>query len=95
MTVNDIAGTNIPIYGKKSVQEVMRSLGMTSIKVGQLPELFEKIQGIIGSESDIAGVIKGIEKVINILEKIVPGINDVQFISVNFQQRLEYTQQLV
>lgn len=77
VTVNDIAGTDIPIYGKKSVQEVMRSLGMTSIKVGQLPELFEKIQGIIGSESDIAGVINGIEKVINILEKIVPGINDV------------------
>ena len=38
VTVNDIAGTNIPIYGNKSIQDVMRSLGMTSIKVGQLPE---------------------------------------------------------
>ena len=77
VTINDIAGTNIPVYGNKSVQDVMKSLGMTSIKVGQLPELFEKIQGLIGSGSDIAGAISGIEKVLGILEKVVPGIYDV------------------
>ena len=77
VTINDIAGTNIPIYGNKSIQDVMRSFGMTSIKVGQLPALFDKIQDLIGSGSDIAGAISGIEKVISILEKVVPGIADV------------------
>lgn len=77
VTVNDIAGTKIPLYGDLSIQDVMKKMGMTSIKVGDLSTLFEKIQGMIDSGSDISGTIEGIEKVIAILEKIVPGIDDV------------------
>lgn len=70
ITINDIAGKDIPVVGNISLQKfITDTLGIKEFKVSQLTDILQKIPG-----ANISDLIAGIQQAIDVIEKVAPGL---------------------
>lgn len=72
ITINDIAGKEIPVIGNLSLQKfITDTLGIKEFKVSQLTDILQKIPG-----EDISDIVAGIQQAIDVIEQVAPGLLD-------------------
>lgn len=72
ITINDIAGKEIPVIGNLSLQKfITDTLGIKEFKVSQLTDILQKIPG-----ADISDIVAGIQQAIDVIEQVAPGLLD-------------------
>ena len=79
VTINDIAGQNVPVVGELSLQEALNQMGIDEIRLGDLADTMEQLNSFINKflpGTDISSFVNGIQQVVDIITKVAPGAED-------------------
>ena len=80
ITLNDLAGTEIPVIGTTSLQKFITDMYGDEFKIRQLTDVIQKIANLIPEGGNLGEILDGINQAITIIDQVAPGILDTKVV---------------
>ena len=80
ITLNDLAGTDIPVIGTTSLQKFITDMYGDEFKIRQLTDVIQKIANLIPGGGNLGQILDGINQAITIIDQVAPGILDTKVV---------------